>query len=774
MDRLAKDIDKNIKEIWSHPNRRLEEHLRSVYEGIKFCGVEDEIAFVLGYFHDAIKSTQKFQLYLRGESKEKIEHAFPSALIALIYILQTKKNYSIEKQLSILLSIAWHHTGFKNLDNLLWNEKVQISTRYYNEVKKFYQKLKIPLPHMNKELLENFYYTYLSRNGINSPYSYMLSNSFDSFKVFFQTRYYLSSLVASDRIDAMTYNLQEHLNLLVPELNKKQVIGWINQINDFVKASEHNQINQWRTNILKDVLKTTSERWEQLKREKILTLSIPTGGGKTLTSFRTALELIKRGLGKRIIYVLPFINIGNQTYNFFTRILNVPNKMIMLDNYLSIGNIDTSFEELDVAKMLEISRYWHAPIVITTSVHIWDILFGRKNSDIANYHLLKDAIVIWDEVQSIKYEFWEDMEQTIKFLSDNLNTFSIVMSATQPLQIQSLTISEEIPEFVNRYKVQYVSEQIVDDNTENNTILPKINNLMKLVQDLINQNKTVAIITNTVKQSKELFRTLKENLHVPVLLLNTKFIPKHREKILSQVVNNIDKNLPFVLVSTQVIEAGVDLDFDVVIRYLAPIDSLIQSAGRTNRNGKRNGLFIIYDNPNKGFNDKIARVYGIIKSDILVREFLDELKENAKDEYTLNQLSSKYFNILRERGIMSIIMKDINNQIFVNKQWNLIDYRKMISVIINWHDEAEQIRKKLLLLQEKRGDKYEKMYLKKKCLNQSYSYMINIFYNMEKDSLTNYEQFIDNTDLYYIYDWREVYDEEEGWIGNEESSAFII
>ena len=121
---------------------------------------------------------------------------------------------------------------------------------------------------------------------------------------------------------------------------------------------------------------------------------------------------------------------------------------------------------------------------------------------------------------------------------------------------------------------------------------------------------------------------------------------------------------------------------------------------------------------------------------------------------------------------MSIIIKDIDNQIFVNKQWNLIDYRKIISVIIDWNNEVEQIRENILLLRKKEIDnKYTKMYLKKIYLNQSYLYMINIFYNIEKDSLGNYEQFINNTDLYY---WREVYDKEEGWIGDEDSSAFII
>jgi len=756
-------------QIFSHPNRLLKEHLENVYKGIEHIGIDDNIAFVLGMFHDAAKATKDFQQYLAGGKKKAINHAFPSALFALNYLLNTDNDIKNNKDtlMAILFAIAWHHTGFKSQPrNMSWDREIDIVNKHYEEIRQFYQSLNINIPPLQIDRLFEVYVSFVYDNMLEQE-----DNVLE--KIFFLTRYFLSSLVASDRIDAISGNVKEHYTLLIPTLDISQVNQWISAIERFIQNAPQTQVNLWRTDILNRTLQFIKNNSEAVFDENLLSLPIPTGGGKTLTSFRVALELLKTGKWKRIIYVLPFVNLGNQTYEVFTKQLGIDKQYIMLDNYLASSNVEVHEENMEINTIFEISRYWHKPIIITTSVHMWEILFGKSNSDIMNYHLLTDAIVIWDEVQSIPTKFWGDMEYVLKYLANELNTFSIVMSATQPLQITDNQIIEPLPDFLNRYEVHYIKErkyQQFTDEQETEDYGQLLSSLLNCVDTHINSGKQIAIITNTKNQSKHLFRTLKDRYNIPILLLNTNFIPKHRDMILEKVNEYLINKQPFLLVSTQVIEAGADLDFDVIIRYLAPIDSMIQAAGRVNRHGKKKGLFIIYDNPNPGFNERISNVYGKIKSDILRNDEIQLALQEVTDEKTLNKLANKYFTLLRNRTDIFTIFPNIRKQQYHNKDWHLIAYKHTISVIINWHDEVEAtiIPKLLQLDSQLLSDKYTKVYKKRILYNRLYAYILNIFYNKNQNNLSLYEILPTTQSIYYVRDWKAVYSDEEGWLGVDE------
>lgn len=382
------------------------------------------------------------------------------------------------------------------------------------------------------------------------------------------------------------------------------------------------EINKLRNAIYEDVIKKV----ECLPLEqKLFTLTAPTGSGKTLTALSFALKLrekieAERGVKPRIIYALPFINIVEQNYEIFQMVLNqlseyVENSSSFLIKHHHLASIEYKEENQykSVDEGLLLIESWESEIIVTTFVQLLHSFIAYKNSFLKKVHNIAGSIIILDEVQSIPVEYWELVDRVFRRLAEVFDCRIILMTATRPLifssdSVELLSKKEECFSKLDRvsliplfrkgdHELRITDEEFIEWFKSN-----------------YQETKSYLIVVNTIPKSKTIYRFLKEELSLVgfrevddetnerkifdeefllqrlfygknVFYLSTNITPIQRIVRIRILKNFLEKGGKPILVSTQVVEAGVDLDFDIVIRDIGPLDSIIQCAGRCNRNG---------------------------------------------------------------------------------------------------------------------------------------------------------------------------------------------
>ena len=324
------------------------------------------------------------------------------------------------------------------------------------------------------------------------------------------------------------------------------------------------------------------------RNKGIYTLTVPTGGGKTLASLRFALHHAKQHKLDRVIYVIPFTSIIDQNADVVRSILE-PNGTrlgsIVLEHHSNLTPEQQSWR----GKIL--SENWDAPVIYTTSVQLLETLFGAGTRGARRMHQLANAILIFDEIQTLPINCVHLFNNAINFLAEQCGSTVVLCTATQPLldQVDAMKGAIKIP--------------------PDNELMPNVAGLFRELKrvEVMNRRKPggwtqdeVAIlaveethrvgsclaIVNTKSAAQALYRISKELTDIPAYHLSTSMCPAHRKAILHEVRERLEKRLPTLCFSTQLIEAGVDVDFGAVIRYTAGLDSIAQAAGRCNRNGR--------------------------------------------------------------------------------------------------------------------------------------------------------------------------------------------
>lgn len=382
--------------------------------------------------------------------------------------------------------------------------------------------------------------------------------------------------------------------------------------------------------------------------KKVYSITIPTGMGKTLTGFAFALklrELIKNKskIAPRIIYSLPFISIIDQNAEVLRKVLetkfeSVDGKILLKHHHLS----EPGFKEFEFSEARILTEGWNSEIIITTFVQLFHTLISARSSEFRRFNKLVNSILLIDEVQAIPTKYWHLIREVLKELSNTLNTYIILMTATQPYLLDEaieLANTKELRLNLDRIRVRICLDSM---------------SLCDFVKSLkLQEGKTYLFITNTIASSKELYQRLRKKFAgETVCYLSTSILPYERAKRISEIK---DGKYRFV-VSTQLVEAGVDIDFDVVYRDFAPLDALNQSAGRCNRNMERGkGDFYVVkltDNEGKTF---YSRIYDSVLCNI-TDEMLKEVKELTEQEFT--DLIEDYF-----RKVWSRISPDESREI---------------------------------------------------------------------------------------------------------------
>jgi len=632
-----------------------------------------ELARTAAMLHDIGKYSKAFQDRLAG-SNHKVDHSTAGARTALEIF---NKN-EVEKWIAIIIAycIAGHHSGLPDHGSVI---DIETDGTLMSRIDP------------NKRKLEDFsqFQTEVKLDNLVLPSRLNIKlhdAQHPGFTLAFFTRMLYSILV-----DADFQETEEFMGGKKPRGIYKNIDELNKAFELFIKRFDHpeNEINKKRTGTLKACIERATEK------QGFFTLTVPTGGGKTLASMAFGLNhAVIHGL-KRIIYVIPFTSIIEQNAEVFKEILGEENILEHHANFDWNRNKDEispdgmSDDILDKLKLA--SENWDIPIVVTTNVQFFESLFANRSSRCRKLHNLAKSVIIFDEAQILPREYLDPCMLAVKELVINYGSSAVFCTATQPclgsrlLGVNFIELAPNPQELFNFYRrVRIKNAGIVPDS--------------ELVEKL-NNHPQVLCIVNTRKHAKGLFEQLegKGCFHISTLMC-----PANRKETLTRIRALLKNGLPCRVVSTQVMEAGIDVDFPVGYRSMAGLDSIIQAAGRVNREGKNAMGDVYVFQPETPF---IKKTPIFIKQGSSVAESI--LRDYPDDPVSIPAINA-YFNELYAlqdpksgfdaKKILSFFDKGSIEMDFDFKSaaenFNLIE-NNTVPVVIPYNAEAVDILKKV-------------------------------------------------------------------------------
>lgn len=390
-----------------------------------------------------------------------------------------------------------------------------------------------------------------------------------------------------------------------------------------------------------------------VNKSHISILDMPTGSGKTLCSLKLALESGK----KRIIYVIPYTSIIEQTANKFEKMFgDVLPVLQHHSNYSYDGN--TEEEKKTVEKLKRTCENWDAPLIITTSVQFFQSIYHYKGSALRKLHNLRDSVIVFDEIHLIPTELLRPCLKAVGYITKYLNSEALFLSATMP----------DYSKLFDKFLPDVNYNKLVTDRTNFKYFKKcEYKDMGKTTLETIAENasrcKNALIVVNTKKTAAELYSLVQgEKYH-----LSANMTPAHRSRVIEVVRNKLENGEHITVVSTSLVEAGVDLDFNTVFRQLSGLDSILQAGGRCNREGKDDkGYVYVFDidetyrkgsdlamriNKTKGLLEK----YQDITSYDCIKEYYDGIFDFNQSRIAENSIAkyNEQSNSFDRQGLMS-------------------------------------------------------------------------------------------------------------------------
>ena len=389
----------------------------------------------------------------------------------------------------------------------------------------------------------------------------------------------------------------------------------------------------------------------------LFTLTVPTGGGKTLASLRFALHHAKRHEKEngtdRIIYVVPFTSIIDQNAQVVREILEPKEHpedigKIVLEHHSNIG--------ADVQRWKEklLTENWDAPVIYTTMVQLLEALFGAGTRSIRRMHQLTNAVIIFDEIQTLPIQCVHIFNNAINFLINHCGSTVVLCTATQPLlgsvdeKKGALNLSKE-NEIIPDVDKLFVDLKRVNVHDNRKSLGWSYSEIAALAVEQVKENGSCLVVVNMKKAARAIFREAKKE-EVEIFHLSTGMCPVHRKQVLKTIHRKLNDNKPVLCISTQLIEAGVDISFRSVIRMLAGLDSIAQAAGRCNRHGdpEIGNVFIV--NPAEENLECLKDIaVGKEKSNRVLDDYMSESSKYDDDRIGPRMLNWYYQNYFYER-----------------------------------------------------------------------------------------------------------------------------
>lgn len=562
-------------------------------------GFEDEFADIsrtAAVLHDVGKVAQQFQTYLLSDDGHRgdVQHARQGAFVVNDFFESKGEIEEIAKEI-LELAISKHHGGLPDCIDESGNRAFLLGfTESDKSNEKYaYQEIKRGLNGLALDLQSNF------RGSaediacfLKKIKSLRLSKDSIYFYLGLLVKLIYSRLVDADRTDAACFETRKQY--------RPNAVDWQNLISRLDKSmrsfDSSSEINRIRHQINEQCCLAGA------RETGIYRLSIPTGGGKTLASLNFALHHALKTGKRRIIYVIPYLSITTQTAKTFRDVLGLNSDSdVLLEHYSTAGmqrsadvadNASSEFEDAGEHQRKLAAERWDNPIIVTTMVEFLETVMSARGTKLRKFHNMADSVIIFDEIQSLPMNTINLFNEIVSFLSKITNSTILLCSATQPLlektKRENLLLSEK-PDLI-------AETESYEDKLRRTRIVASAENkscdeLGQIIYQQARKNGNCLAIVNLKKEAREIFQCLERldvNHEFELIHLSTAMCGRHRTDCLNRIGALLDPGnpKPVICVSTQLIEAGVDISFACVVRAMAGLDSIMQAAGRCNRNGE--------------------------------------------------------------------------------------------------------------------------------------------------------------------------------------------
>lgn len=572
----------------------VEEHCHGVAEIaaelLRDIGLE-KTAYLAGLIHDLGKFSENFKNYIeKAADGEKVQRGSVNHTFAGVRFLLEKHS---DKQLSgfsdivleiLAYAVGAHHGLFDCVDdnnNNGFTKRIQKEgIDYLNAAQEFLkiccskQDIEDLLKQSEKECLPVF--NEIEKLADNADAK--IQNTQITFYIGFLARLILSAIIEADRSDTAQF-----MNGYSEKTVKNISEIWINCIKNVEQKLStmplDKPINKTRAQI--SALCAEAGNLES----GIYRLNLPTGAGKTLTSLRYALHHALKHNKKRIIFTMPLLSIIEQNAGIIHDYIG--NEELILEHHSNIVETDEN-DELDKRELLIES--WDVPIIITTMVQLLNTLFAGKTANIRRMQALCNSIIVIDEVQTVPDKMLSLFNLALNFLAKICNATIILCSATQPCFEKTMypldksvkdliTLTKEQETVFKRVRLEYKGEMDCEE-------------LADFAAGILEENNSLLLVCNTKNEAAVMFNLLCSKIKdVKAFHISAGMCTAHRKETIKEMQEALENKQQKVLgVSTQVIEAGVDVSFARVIRLLAGMDNIVQATGRENRNREFDGL----------------------------------------------------------------------------------------------------------------------------------------------------------------------------------------
>jgi CRISPR-associated endonuclease/helicase Cas3 len=661
-------MDTDITKYKSHSEKYLQDHLKGVMSKVKYRTanlpntLNLKLAEIAALFHDLGKINPHFQDKLKGiKVKEYSSHAYLSAYAfwnfyaSNIKLVQSWINQN-EQICSLLAMIARHHGNLPDFENGILNEK---ETRNLSEFLS-------PNPYLPiSDFLQEFrdYNNFSEFISAHEKFELGCSTDFQDklFKLklvekfnkqplnfFLETQFCFACLLEADKRDAGNNEDYNRRNLR----EKYFEANFGKKINEKLESfTVKNPLNDLRTAMRVESVANLREKLSENKR--IFTLAAPTGAGKTMMLLALAKEILAKNKDLGVVYALPFLSITEQVEGICRKIFD--DNVLRIDSRAENQTIQELQKKLDdeqtdenVKKLLQESfteTTFDHPFIVTTFVQVFEALLSNRNATLLRLPNFSKTVFLIDEIQALPYRLYSFFTALLDEFCRHFDSYAIISTATMP----HLDFSEQKTEtheagrklFAN-YKTpaellnapKYFSEKVF--NRYRITRLLQENFTVSDLSELIkNCDESCLVILNTIDDTKDLYALLSETYgKEECILLNTHFTLKSRRTKIWLAKRRLKYKKKIILISTQLIEAGVDIDFPMVYRDFCPLPSLIQSAGRCNRNGRKEFGEVFFFT--------LQKESGKLSSELIYREeakyFLKFCRDNLPETITEAQL----------------------------------------------------------------------------------------------------------------------------------------
>ena len=544
----------------------IDEHSEAV-RSLAECFAVDEwksIAAYSGYIHDIGKFRDGFQARIRGNSNKPCEHACCAAQ-------EIAKRMGNSRDFAFFVPLlehctAGHHSGLQNgyeTDLSKHGSLMESLKRDTSDIEKYrgeFEKYCAPPDSASLKQAGN-----MLMNGLNKlPIDVQKRESIERYAFF--TRYVYSCLTDADFLDTESFCSGGLERGLTGDFSAA-----LDRVNSKLSSMQNDT----------DVRRARNELQQQAFSaglgSKVGILNMPTGSGKTLCSIKLALERVVKSGKKRIIYVIPYTSIIEQTANVFQDLFGDVLPILQHHSNFDFDEIKND-DEMSAERIARTTENWDAPLIITTNVQFFQSMYHNRSSKLRKLHNLADSVIIFDEVHIMPVNYLQPCLRGVGYLVNFLNCDALFLSATMP----------DFSEFFKKYAIGCDYGELIGDKSGfkyfRNCHCVDLGEISeeKLLTDAEKHDSSL-IIVNSRKRARDLYGKCSAKNK---FCLSTYMTPNDRSAAIESIRNLIGKE-PVAVISTSLIEAGVDLDFETVYRELSGLDSVIQSAGRCNREGKR-------------------------------------------------------------------------------------------------------------------------------------------------------------------------------------------